>query len=142
MLLSEVKVAQSCLSSTPWTTHSTEFSRPAYWSGLLFPSPGDLPNPGIEPRSPSLQVDSLPAEPQGKPTPFRTKHQFGIILFKAFRFLTQTKGSLTAEFQHSGKLAPPLIIAHVSSPVKATPVPKKKTHPALTNTHPHTQECP
>ena len=42
-----------------------EFSRPEYWSG--FPSPGDLPNPGIEPRSPTLQLDSLPAEPQGKP---------------------------------------------------------------------------
>ena len=44
-----------------------EFSRPEYWSGKLFPSPGDLPNPGIEPRSPALRVDSLPAEPQGKP---------------------------------------------------------------------------
>ena len=43
------------------------FSRQEYWSGLPFPSPGDLPNPGIEPRSPTLQVDSLPAEPQGKP---------------------------------------------------------------------------
>ena len=37
-----------------------------YWSGQLFPSPGDLPNPGIEPRSPALQVFSLPAEPPGK----------------------------------------------------------------------------
>ena len=44
-----------------------EFSRPEYWSGSPFPSPGDLPNPGIEPRPPALQVDSLPAEPQGKP---------------------------------------------------------------------------
>ena len=44
-----------------------EFSRPEYWSGLPFPSPGDLPNPGIEPRSPALQVDSLPAESPGKP---------------------------------------------------------------------------
>ena len=46
---------------------SMEFSRPEYWSGQSFPSPGDLPNPGIEPRSPALQVDSLPAEPPGKP---------------------------------------------------------------------------
>ena len=37
------------------------------WSGLPFPSPGDLPNPGIEPRSPALQVDSLPTEPPEKP---------------------------------------------------------------------------
>ena len=44
-----------------------EFSRPEYCSGWLFPSPGDLYNPGIETRSPALQVDSLPAEPQGKP---------------------------------------------------------------------------
>ena len=44
-----------------------EFSRPEYWSGLPFPSPGDLLNPGIKPRSSTLQVDSLPAEPQGKP---------------------------------------------------------------------------
>ena len=44
-----------------------EFSRPEYQSGQPFPSPGDVPNPGIEPRSPALQVDSLPAVPQGKP---------------------------------------------------------------------------
>ena len=44
-----------------------EFSRPEYWSGHPFPSPEDLPNPGIEPRSPALQADSLPAKPQGKP---------------------------------------------------------------------------
>ena len=46
---------------------SMEFSRPEYWSRLLFPSPQDLPNPGIEPRSPVLQEDSLPAELPGKP---------------------------------------------------------------------------
>jgi len=44
-----------------------EFSRPEYWSGNLFPSPEDLPNPGIKPRSAILQADSFPAEPQGKP---------------------------------------------------------------------------
>ena len=44
-----------------------EFSRQEYWSGLPFPSPGDLPYPGIKHRSSALQVDSLPAEPQGKP---------------------------------------------------------------------------
>ena len=43
-----------------------EFSRPEYWRNP-FPSPGDLPNPGIKPRSPALQADPLPAEPQGKP---------------------------------------------------------------------------
>ena len=56
----------------PWTVAcqaplSMGFSRQEYWSGFPFPPPGDLPHPGIEPRSPTLQVDSLPAEPQGKP---------------------------------------------------------------------------
>ena len=44
-----------------------EFSRPEDWSGYPFPSPGDLPNPEIEPRSPALQADSWPAESLGKP---------------------------------------------------------------------------
>ena len=44
-----------------------EFSRQEYWSGLPFPSPGDLPNPEIKPRSPALQARSLPFEPPGKP---------------------------------------------------------------------------
>ena len=46
-----------------------EFSRPEYWSGEPFPSPGDLPNPEIKPRSPALQADSLPTELQGNPIP-------------------------------------------------------------------------
>ena len=46
---------------------SMEFSRQEYWSGLPFPSPGDLPNPGIEPRYPELQADSLPSELQWTP---------------------------------------------------------------------------
>ena len=44
-----------------------EFSRQGHWSGEPFPSPGDHPKSGIKPRSPALQVDSLPAEPPGKP---------------------------------------------------------------------------
>ena len=43
-----------------------KFSRPEYWSGLPFPSPGDLPDPGVEPGSPALQEDALPSEPAGK----------------------------------------------------------------------------
>ena len=46
---------------------SVGFSRQEYWSELPFPSPGGLHNPGIEPGSPALQADSLPAEPPGKP---------------------------------------------------------------------------
>ena len=44
-----------------------EVSRKEYWGGLPFPSPGDLPDPGIVPGSPALQADSLPTEPAGKP---------------------------------------------------------------------------
>ena len=62
-----MKVAQSCLTlCDPMGYQSMEFSRPEYWSGVPFSSPGDLPNPGIKPRSPALQVASLPAELPGK----------------------------------------------------------------------------
>ena len=65
------------LFATPWTVAhqsslSMGFSRQEYWSGLPFPSPGDLPNPGIKPESPVLQADTLPSEPPGKP-PSRRK---------------------------------------------------------------------
>ena len=65
----KVKVTQSfpTLCDPVDYTQSVEISRPEYCSGQPFPSPGDLPNPGIEPRSPALQADSLPAELQGKP---------------------------------------------------------------------------
>ena len=65
-------VAQSCPTlCSPRTVArqaplSMGFSRQEYWSGLLCPPPGDLPNPGIEPRFPALQADSLPPEPPGK----------------------------------------------------------------------------
>ena len=57
---------------TPWTAAhqvplSMRLSRQGYWSGSPFPSPGDLPNPGIEPRSPALQADSLLTEPREEP---------------------------------------------------------------------------
>ena len=68
-LISEVK-SLSCvqLFATPWTVAhqappSMEFSRQQYWSGLPFPSPGYLPDQGIEPRSPTLQADALLSEP-------------------------------------------------------------------------------
>ena len=58
--------------ATLWTVArqaplSMGFSRQEYWSGLPFPTPGDLPDPGIEPRFPALQADSLPSELCGKP---------------------------------------------------------------------------
>ena len=74
--LLELKVKVKSLSCvqlfvTPWTVAyqapwSMEFSRQEDWSGLPFPSPGNPPNPGIEPESPTLQADALPSEPPGK----------------------------------------------------------------------------
>ena len=59
------------LFATPWTVAnqappSMGFSRQEYWSGFPFPSPGDLPDPGIEPRSPAFWADALTSEPPGK----------------------------------------------------------------------------
>ena len=75
-MLSDWKVKVKSLSrvrlfATPWAiAHqappSMGFSRQEYWSGLPFPSPGDLPNPGVKPGSPALQTDALPSEPPVK----------------------------------------------------------------------------
>ena len=67
-LLSRVR-----LFATPWTVAyqappSIGFPRQKYWSGLPFLSPGDLPDPGIEPGSPAFQADTLTSEPPGKPS--------------------------------------------------------------------------
>ena len=76
LLYMKVKVKMKSLScvrlfATPWTAAyqappSMAFSKQEYWSGLPFPSPGDLPNPGMESGSPELWADSLPSEPPGK----------------------------------------------------------------------------
>ena len=83
---------------TPWTVACQAarllcpwgFSKQKYWSGLPCPPPGDLPNPGIEPRSPALQADSLPSEPPGKPRQYiityKQKHKIKIMNnFKTLR---------------------------------------------------------
>ena len=72
------------LFGTPWTIQSMEFSRPKYWSGNPFPSPGDLPNTGIKPRSPTLQADSLPAETPG--TFVKLGHHLWYYYYLNFRF--------------------------------------------------------
>ena len=69
LLFSHYSVSDS---ATPWTVShqsplSLEFSRQEYWSGLSFSSPGHLPDPGIKPWSPTLQANSLPSKPPGKP---------------------------------------------------------------------------
>ena len=69
----KVLVAQSCPTLRPPGLYPTRllcpwgFFRQEYWSGLPCPPPGDLSNPGIEPKSPALDEDSLPSEPRGKP---------------------------------------------------------------------------
>ena len=69
----ESEVAQSCLTlcdpmdCSPPSSSPVGFSKQGYWSGLPFPSPGDLPDSGIEPRSPTLQPDALISAPPGKP---------------------------------------------------------------------------
>ena len=75
------------LFATPWTvayqaSPSMGFSRQEYWSGLLFPSPGDLPDPGIEQGSPELEADALTSEPPGKPLFFYFLH-LGIAIWLA-----------------------------------------------------------
>ena len=81
-----VLVTQSCLFATPWTiacqaSLSMEFSRQEYWSGLPSPSPGDLPDPGIKPRSLALLADSLPSELPGKPQSVCSSRQYSGFLY-------------------------------------------------------------
>ena len=66
-LLSHVQLFATPCTVALQAPPSMGFSRQEYWSGLPFPSPGDLPNPGIKPRSPALQADTLTSEPPGKP---------------------------------------------------------------------------
>ena len=80
---------------TPWTVAcqaplSMELSRQEYWSGLPFPPPGDLPDPGIKPGSPALQADSLPSKPPGKP--------FMLFLFIIVRIWKQYKYPSTGKW--------------------------------------------
>ena len=84
------------LFATPWTVArqaplSMGFSRKENWNGLPYPPPGDLPNPGIEPRSPTLQADSLPAQPPGKP------FVFWFISTKLSRRLTKPSAGLVLD---------------------------------------------
>ena len=77
---------------------STGSSRQEYWNGLLFPSPGDLPNPGIKPRSPALQAYSLPSEPPGKLTSTQIEHE----LYWQSHPLLPAEFTVTRWCRHSG----------------------------------------
>ena len=104
-LLSRVR-----LFATPWTVAyqappSMGFSRQECWSGLPFSSPGDLPDPGIEPGSPALQADALPSEPLGKPShtflhlcPLSCKHYCPrFLLGLQLPWLSNTHGTYTIQ---------------------------------------------
>ena len=88
----KVKVAQS------YTTlcDPMEFSRPEYWSGKPFPSPGDLPNSGIEPVSLTLQVDSLPSEPPVNPTESKAQTIKKIVIGSHILIITLNVNRLNA----------------------------------------------
>ena len=68
ILLSRVQLFVTIWTVAYQAPPCTGFSRQEYWSGLPFPSQGDLPNPGMEPGSPTLQADALPSKPPGKPS--------------------------------------------------------------------------
>ena len=83
------------LFATPWivayqASLSIGFSRQEYWSRLPFPSPGDLPDPGIKPRTPALQADVLPFEPPGKPN---VKQLYSIFKKKSTNKIKGRRGS-------------------------------------------------
>ena len=88
------------LFATPWiVAHqaplSMGFSRQEYWSGLPCPSPGDLPDPGIEPRSPALRIDTLLSEPPRKPDTSlipMEKWVFELFLDQSLIFLIESGG--------------------------------------------------
>ena len=92
----------------PWTVaHQAPlfmgFPRQEYWSGLPFPSPGDLPDPGVEPRCPALQMDSIPSEPPGKPQPFRillkTVNVLAKLICKSFYPVGESYGVVGGEVE-------------------------------------------
>ena len=94
-----VLVAKWCLTFvTPWTMArqappSMGFSRQEYWSGLPFPSPGDFPNPGSEPRSPALPDDLL-TDPWGKPLDSLQKWNHRVFVLLSLAYFTKHEASL------------------------------------------------
>ena len=106
----------------PW-----EFSRQEYWSGLLRPPPRDLPNPGIEPRSPTSQANSLPSEPPGKPMLCRVQ----------FSSVAQSCPTLCDPMNHS---MPGLPVHHHLPEFTQTHV--HRVHDAIQPSHPRSSPSP
>ena len=106
-MASVMSLSRVQLFATPWTVAyqaplSMEVSRQYYWSGLPFPSPEDLPDPGIEPRFPALGTDALPSEPPGKPQSNYTpvKNKFSSVQFSC-SVMSNSAISWTAAHQAS-----------------------------------------
>ena len=91
--------------SRPGSSVHGDSPRKEYWSGLPCPSAGDLPNPGIEPRSPTLQVDSLPSEPQGRSGEAQMGERFQSSQPGA-RATVSTKSVMTLTLAYSGPTPP------------------------------------
>jgi len=102
------------LFANPWTVArqvllSLKFSRQEYWSGLSFPSPEDLPNPGIKPRSPTLQADSLLSEPLGNPiiiakTMLKINNKINKIMLKSTDARIETQILLDPQIKRNRKI--------------------------------------
>ena len=137
--------AKSCPTLViPWTVAcqaplSMGFSRQEYWSGLPFPAPGELTNPGIEPSSPSLQADALPTELCGKPTchtinPLKVYISVGfsiitvVIHYHKFRTFPSPPKETFMPISHDPSFPPigpshqPLAATHILSIFKDVPI--------------------
>ena len=82
--LSRVRLFATLRTVAHQAPRSMGFSRQEYWSGLPFPPPGDLPNPGIEPRSPAFQAEALTSEPPGMDVQMQM-HQSRVLLLQLRR---------------------------------------------------------
>ena len=98
------------------------FSKQEYWSGLPFPSPGDLPDPGIEPGPPALEADALTSEPPGKPQKAQRRHQR--TLMAVIAIAVGLSASFCAHGQNKG--LPKMSTSKSSEPVNMLPNLKKE----------------
>ena len=112
---------------TPWTVAyqaplSMGFSRRECWSGLPFPSPGDLPDPEIEPGSPTLQADTLPSEPPGRSGLFEKSFRFGHFFVVVVVLLVLLTKVVSNSFAILWTIAPPRLLCPWDFPGKSTGV--------------------
>ena len=105
--LSRVRLLATPRTAARQASRSMGFSRQEYWSGLPCPPPEDLPNPGIEPRSPALQVDSLPAKSRWKHVGLPTLAKKKAVLMKTTRVGGGEEGPAFHSHGHRGHLSSP-----------------------------------